>query len=215
MAEMAKCLTRILMLDKYQFFGRVLRDASPFESILDLGCRDKVLKGQIPNSVTYQGIDHESNSDNEILAYNLESGVPFEDNSFDLVVALDVLEHLENIHSLLSEAIRVAKKDLIIALPNIYYWKFRVKFLLGMDLDKKKYRLPPQKILDRHRWITSYRSSLEFIEKNTPSGYEITVHPFIADRKRWKALHYLDRIFVKFFPNVFAYDVFFHIHPKN
>ena len=69
-----------------------------YRTILDIGCRDKILKKYLNENVIYQGIDFEES--HEVIAHNLEEGIPFPDNSFDIVFALDVLEHVENIHLL-------------------------------------------------------------------------------------------------------------------
>lgn len=42
----------------------------------------------------------------------------FEDNSFDTALLFEVLEHVENPHNLLKEAKRVAKKNVLITVPN-------------------------------------------------------------------------------------------------
>ncbi len=95
----------------------------------------RVLKNFIKKDVKYQGIDYKDS--NEVVGHNLENGIPFDDKSFDIVFALDVLEHVENIHFLFDEIIRVSKDEAIIALPNMSYWKFRLRFLKGKDISKK------------------------------------------------------------------------------
>ena len=45
------------------------------------------------------------------------NNLPFPDNSFDTVVVSEVLEHTDNIGQGLKEAIRVAKKKVILTLP--------------------------------------------------------------------------------------------------
>jgi ubiquinone/menaquinone biosynthesis C-methylase UbiE len=177
-----------------------------YESVLDLGCRDKVLKTFLKDDILYQGVDYKD--DIEVLGHNLENGIPFPDNSFDLVFALDVLEHVENIHFLLSEIIRVSKKEAIIALPNMYYWKFRFRFLKGKDISDK-YIFSTEKILDRHRWLTSYDSSVKFVNavaKNSKIKKGLGFYQYKS-----KFLKNIDEIFSKRFPNIFTYTVFFHI----
>lgn len=44
--------------------------------------------------------------------------LPYKDHSFDLVLCLEVLEHLENPKKAISEIIRVSKKSAIISVPN-------------------------------------------------------------------------------------------------
>ena len=49
--------------------------------------------------------------------------LPYEDKSFDTVVCLEVLEHLEDPKKALSELARVSKKYVIISTPNEPIWR--------------------------------------------------------------------------------------------
>ena len=62
-------------------------------------------------------IDKEGDND---FSLNLDviDKLPFENNSFDTVLALDVLEHLEKFYFIFEEILRVSKKNVIISLPN-------------------------------------------------------------------------------------------------
>jgi len=185
-----------------------------FSNVLDVGCRDKVLKRYINkkyNNFEYLGIDLINCEDEEILCYDLEKPLPIKDSSYDIVIALDVLEHVDNIHLLYKELLRVSKKQVIVAFPNEYYWKFRLKYLFGLDIDIKKYRLPKEAIKDRHRWITHYFSVLEFVKYNTPSNYKIDIFLLPAPRKRFKFLMKIDKIGIKIFPNLFSYHIVFSL----
>jgi len=44
--------------------------------------------------------------------------IPFNNNSFDTILAFEVLEHVENIDLALKELYRVARKNIIISVPN-------------------------------------------------------------------------------------------------
>ena len=177
-----------------------------YRTILDIGCRDKILKKYLNENVIYQGIDFEES--HEVIAYNLEEGIPFPDNSFDVVFALDVLEHVENIHFLFSEILRVTKKEAIVALPNMSYWKFRLRYLKGKDISDK-YVLPANKVLDRHRWLTSYNSSKNLIKKL--SGNLQIVEKKYFYQYNSNALKWIDYKFSKKYPNIFVYSAFFKI----
>ena len=62
-----------------------------------------------------------------------EENLPFPDNSFDLVVSLEVIEHLWNTDHYLSELKRVVKPNgyVLITTPNYNYWSFRLRALFG------------------------------------------------------------------------------------
>ena len=91
---------------------------------------------------------------------NLEQGIPFADVSFDAVVALDVLEHVDNIWFAFDEMVRVARRQVMVVLPNFYHFRERLRFLRGREAGK--YVLSPAPIQDRHRWLLSYRTAHSF-----------------------------------------------------
>lgn len=59
--------------------------------------------------------------------------IPDEDDTFDLVVCCEVLEHLENYEDALKELIRISKKYVIVSVPNEPIWRIlnmcRLKYL--------------------------------------------------------------------------------------
>ena len=177
-----------------------------YQTILDIGCRDKELKKYLKEDVEYQGIDF--NDDDDVIGHDLEKGIPFDDNSFDVVFALDVLEHVENIHFLFSEILRVSKNEVIVALPNMFYWKFRLRYLKGKDISDK-YVLPAQKILDRHRWLTSYESS-KFLIHSLSGNFKIVEKKYYYQYNS-KLLKWFDLSLSKKFPNIFVYAAIFKI----
>lgn len=46
--------------------------------------------------------------------------LPYKDDSFDTVIAFEVLEHIENVNLTLKELHRVCKKNIIISVPNCF-----------------------------------------------------------------------------------------------
>ncbi|MSR24727.1 MAG: class I SAM-dependent methyltransferase [Nitrospiraceae bacterium] len=74
-------------------------------------------------------------ADHDAGAYtpcDLNTGLPYPDESFDYVICLEVIEHMENPLALCRELKRVLRKGgrLFISTPNILSLKSRVKFLL-------------------------------------------------------------------------------------
>jgi len=191
-------------LERFKVAIGLIKDE--YTSVLDVGCRDKVLKSFLPNNVKYQGIDYKDS--NEVLGHNLERGIPFPDSSFDLVFALDVLEHVDNIQFLYDEILRVSKKEAIVALPNMSYWKFRLRYLKGKDISDK-YTLHVSKVLDRHRWLVSYDSALKLIKSNSVDNQVVVSKGFY--QYKGGLLRAIDKFLSSLFPNVFVYTVFFHI----
>lgn len=90
--------------------------------------------------------------------------LPFEDASFDIAVAVELLEHIEGHESLFAESRRVLRPGglLLITTPNILSLKSRVSFLLTgypysfptldpAELDPVAQHITPFS-LDRYRW---------------------------------------------------------------
>ena len=121
------------------------------------------------NEIEVYEVDIQGDCD---LKVNLDSlpDLPFADRSFDVVCALDVLEHLENFHLLNEEMFRVAKDYVLISLPNsaaeIFYDFFRNRPQKHSDLDSgtfsKFYGLPLRPPTDRHRWWIYFHDIIRF-----------------------------------------------------
>ena len=138
--------------------------------VLDVGCGDAHLKGLV--SSEYIGIDIAGRPD---VVFDLEQGkLPFRDNSFDCVVCTDVLEHLEEIHSMFSELARVTRKYVIISLPN--NWNPFIKKIVKGESGLKFYGLPVEKPKDRHKWFFNYEEAKNFIYgRAEQAGMNVTI----------------------------------------
>lgn len=127
--------------------------------VLDVGCGNNYFKKLIPGKCI--GIDKYGDAD---VVKDISEGLPFAEKSFDTVVAFDVLEHIDDLHFLFDELCRVARKWIVVTLPNMYEWRFRLSFLLG-GLTSGKYGLSETSLPDRHRWLFSLSETKNFIEK--------------------------------------------------
>lgn len=203
-------------LNRNQFVANKLGNLNG-DKVLDIGCRDKVFKSCLLGKFEYTGMDYNPQTinnlnDEEYINHNLELGIPDKIN-FNIINALDVLEHLENIHKVFEQVFKKSNNKVIIALPNMGYYKFRLNFLFKAEISKK-YTFHSHKVLDRHRWIPNYKSIINFIEKNKPNGWKISKFDFIAERKRNFIFYFLEKIFSKLFPGLFVYEIIF-IFEKN
>ena len=101
---------------------------SPDTKILDLGCGEgffiqkMIEKGVPPINITGCDMDRfESNVDTfKYLKTNLDQPLPLQDQTFQLVTALEVIEHLENPRALIREISRVLTPGgtAVISTPN-------------------------------------------------------------------------------------------------
>jgi SAM-dependent methyltransferase len=126
-------------------------------SVLDVGCRGRELVGHLPGDTRYVGMDLFPPAD--VIA-SAEDPFPFADDEFDTVVLADVLEHLDNPHRALDEAMRVGARSVIVLLPNLYTLLLRVQYARGRP--SNKYLFGPDNSLDRHRWVLNFEQAAAF-----------------------------------------------------
>jgi len=185
------------------------------ETLLDIGCRDMILKKYLKGKFKYIGIDYQNNinTSKDFINWNLENGIPKISN-IDVITAIDVLEHLENIHDVFSSLFLLSKKKIIIALPNMGYYKFRMNFFFTGSLSGK-YIFSDKKIFDRHRWIPNYQSINYFVKTNTPENWKITEYNYIAERKRNYFFYFIEKLLSKIFPSFFVYEKIYFFNKNN
>lgn len=124
--------------------------------VLDVGADEGYLSQHLSSETEYTGVGL-GGGNPKILKMDLEKeSFVFENNSFDCVICLDVLEHLDNLYEVLGQLFAVSRNYIIISLPNP--WK---AFLLSL---RKKYNetqiikfygLPDHEPEDRHKWFFS------------------------------------------------------------
>lgn len=123
-------------------------------TLLDVGCRGCELKEYVKDLVQYTGLDLYQNPQGTVdLVLDAEDRLPIGNESYDYVVALDVVEHLNDFQKALQELLRVTRRSLFVILPNLAHVLFRKEFLLRGRLSGK-YDLRYGMGRDRHRWLT-------------------------------------------------------------
>jgi SAM-dependent methyltransferase len=113
----------------------------------------------------YEGIDLCQNAAGSVThILDISKGLPFEDLSFDYVIALDVLEHLDDLQAALEELLRVTRRSLLVMLPNMAQFQLRLRFLLTGRFSGK-YDLVYGQGRDRHRWFTTLTQADEYMRR--------------------------------------------------
>jgi len=197
-------------LDRNQFVARKLGKVNN-QVILDIGCRDQVFKKSLLGNFEYIGVDYDKENENtEFINHNLEQGLPKQIGKIDIINAMDVLEHVENIHDIFNECLKKSEQKVAIALPNMAYYKFRLAFLFSGEISGK-YIFHSKKVVDRHKWFTTYYNNINFVKTNTPKNWKIKHYNFIAQRKRNFIFYHLEKILSKLFPKFFVYENIFII----
>ncbi|MBI3627212.1 MAG: methyltransferase domain-containing protein [Candidatus Sungbacteria bacterium] len=192
-------------------FGKFLEG-----TILDVGSREDTMKSVLKRNAVLV----DKNNPN-LLPFDWEKAdLPFPANSFDTVVCLDTLEHINDLHRSFYDLLRVSKHYVIISLPNP--WRKTFKRMLGGTWDKGDYGLPPEKPFDRHKWFFNTEDIEYFIFYNSvtsPYPYEIRelrYHIPVTVRKH-RIMYPLARLILpeRYIKNLFVNTFFFVIEKKN
>lgn len=158
--------------------------------VLDVGC-DKAVLREFVGPERYTGIDISDEAD---IKQNLQATgtLPFEDRSWDTVVCTDVLEHLENLHAIFDELVRVADRYVLITLPN--NWNAARQRLRRGKGAIAHYGLPLEPPVDRHRWFFSLEEAEAFLRGQAErKGLEI-VELMALEKPRPAAVRGLRRL---------------------
>lgn len=122
--------------------GEIAQSSSESPQLLDVGCGEgftaAILKQNYGGMLQITGIDYSEGAVGQAKkmcpaadfmvgsVYNL----PFDDNSMDIVLCSEVLEHLEEPEKGLRELLRVAKHSVILSVPNEPF--FRIGNMLAL-----------------------------------------------------------------------------------
>ncbi|MBS0502060.1 MAG: methionine biosynthesis protein MetW [Burkholderiaceae bacterium] len=108
--------------------------------VLDLGCGDGALLQQLTRDKGCTGYGIDIDDANvlacvrrgvNVLQVNLHQGLAsFADQSFDVVLQINTLQHLRNAEVMLRETVRVGRVG-IVAFPNFAHWANRLSVLRG------------------------------------------------------------------------------------
>jgi SAM-dependent methyltransferase len=112
----------------------------PGRHVLDIGCRYGALTRAYLQGNRIVGIDVDQLALDEAARLGIETqwvdaeeGLPFEDETFDVVVAGELLEHVRDPAALVGEARRVLRTGgtFVGSVPNGFRLKNRLRFLVG------------------------------------------------------------------------------------
>lgn len=171
--------------------------------VLDLGCGDGALLDLLQRTRGCTGYGIEIADANvlacvrrgvNVIQLNLDEGLAlFGDNSFDVVLQIDTLQHLRNAETMLRETARVGKSG-IVAFPNFAHWPNRLSVLRG--------RMPVTRRLP-YQWYDTPN-----IRVGTYKDFEV-----LAGKNKLRILDAFglqDGREVRFLPNALAGTAVFH-----
>jgi len=124
----------------------------PGSRVLDLGCGNGEFLAYLRDRRQCSGYGIEINDANvlacttrgvNVVQLNLEEGLAlFEDQSFDVVLQIDTLQHLRHTEKMLRETARVGRIG-IVSFPNFAHWPNRLQVAAG--------RMPVTRVLP-YQW---------------------------------------------------------------
>lgn len=166
--------------------------------LLELGCANGFFLGEIKKrgfickgvEIVPKFVQAAKKIGLDVTLSNLENGIPFEDNSFDIVIAHEIIEHIVRFRFLISEIRRVLKKEgiAIVSVPNCSYWRIIISLILGEPmLYKTSEELPSHMVhLSLKQWKRIFWESFRSVELqhigNISSRFPFSLFPLYFQR---------------------------------
>jgi len=138
-------IQRYLIDNFYEEFFKMIKRANP-EKILDVGCGEGVTLNRIKQMKIGKKLEGVDNFD-EAIKIGKETfpdltlkkadiyDLPYKDNSFDMVLCNEVLEHLEKPQHAIKELMRVSNRYLLLSVPNEPWFQL-ANFLRGRHITR-------------------------------------------------------------------------------
>ena len=155
-------------MNKFEIAAQEIFGASTDnKTVLDAGCRDCIFASHVPAGWEYSGLDLFQNDAGSVrFVQSVEVPIPVPDRAFGVVVALDVVEHVDRMSQVMDELWRVTDRRLVVALPNMAWALYRLGFLFTGRLGEKYKVLPyGSDDGDRHRWLTTAEDCAKYIDE--------------------------------------------------
>lgn len=143
---------------------RLLKRRVSVEYLLDVGCSDGSFTYSIASAVGAKeiyGVDISEKAVAEALRRGIKAfkinvdveNLPFPDNQFDLVTAIELIEHLVNTDHFFIEVFRILKPRgfLVVSTPNLASWVNRLLLLFGYQpyFSEVSFNIDAGKLLSR------------------------------------------------------------------
>jgi ubiquinone/menaquinone biosynthesis C-methylase UbiE len=170
------------------------------KNVLDIGSRRNLFKEKFKTKTIDAVEEPDIKQD-----LNLNQKLNFKDNSFDLVVLNQILEHLSYVEEIIKESKRVSKKYILVGLPNEAVYSLRIKFLFG-KIEQPGY----QPYGHKHRY--GIKETEEFI-KRFFGKYERKVY-FGAFTGAQVLPEKIINFLANKFPSLFAKEIYYLIKIK-
>jgi SAM-dependent methyltransferase len=166
--------------ERAELFRRLV--GGPGRRVLDLGCRYGALTRAYAEGNDVVGVDVDRDALAEAAKLGIktrwadvEQPLPFEDESFDVVVAGELLEHVRDPGRLVAEARRLLRPGgrLVGSVPNAFRLMNRLRFLAGLPPERD----PTHLHMFTPRDVAALLAELEDVELRLISSRFLRLHP--------------------------------------
>ena len=149
-------------------------------TVLDVGCFEAPLRDLLEDA-SYTGVDIAGRPDIELNLETVER-LPFDDGSFDTVTCIEVLEHLDNLHDMFAELVRVSARHVIISLPNC--WNTARRRLEQGRGKIAHLGLPVERPVNRHKWFFNTAEARDFLRATAKEQGVVIEELFTTEKPR-------------------------------
>ncbi len=194
-------------------FKNVAKLITPNSKILDIGCNNGNLKNFLENC-EYFGVDLDKKLIKNLIKQKIKAkaidlnkqNLPFQNEKFDYMAMLDVLEHIIDPEKLLKDSkTRLNEKGrLIVTLPNDYHILNKIRFIFNKPLTEDPFA--PY----GHLHYFSIKDGERFLIKN---GFKIIKKIPIAPVKPTIIPQSIKNFLSKYFQQAFARDILYLLEP--
>jgi len=196
-------------------FKEVIKLVPKNSKVLDVGCGEGKIRNLLQNC-DYYGIDGQKNLIGSLIKENVKAktidlnkeGFPFEEEKFDHILMLDILEHVADPKQLLSQAKNRLNKGgrIIVTLPNDYHILNKARFLLNKHLTEDAFA--PY----GHLHYFPIKSGENFLKK---IGFKIEGKVILPPVKPIFLPQSFKNLLARVFPQAFARDVLYLLEPLS
>jgi SAM-dependent methyltransferase len=167
-------------VERAELFRRLV--GGPGRRVLDLGCRYGALTRAYAEGNDVVGVDVDRDALAEAAKLGIETRwadveqpLPFEDESFDVVVAGELLEHVRDPGRLVAEARRLLRPGgrLVGSVPNAFRLMNRLRFLAGLPPERD----PTHLHMFTPRDVAALLAAFEDVELRLISSRFLRLHP--------------------------------------
>jgi methionine biosynthesis protein MetW len=193
--------------------------------VLELGCSSGYLSGYMEKSLGCRvtGLEYDpvatqiaKNRCSEVYTVDLDLAdaldVAKASAPYDVLLAAAILEHLKYPEATLQKLRDLLKPDalVIISLPNIAHWQFRLKLLAG------KFDYSDYGVMDRtHTRLYTLKTGRELLEQNGYTVENVLIAGSLVQNSLNAAARALKRApFPLILPGLFAYELIYIARPK-